>query len=347
MSGLDIPEASRLCGIFAVKRGTYLMNHLRLQDTRKIVIVYRFEAIKRMTPAPFSRQQRVRCTAGAVDKKEERQMTASLQSGLFAGDAALQQAADTDSGHVLPGAIGDHVAKLQTALLFLTTSRITNAEFLEGRYGTTTTEAVLAYKEAREIINFSYQKKADNIVGKMTMTRLDKDLTESQLASLVFDLGERARIEGLLLSLRLGVLRMVTTTLESLTECKEAFELSIIHAGVAASAQQKCSTIDGLNASFRSTAKIRLGSCLVSSRTIKNTGPSSPGSPAISAESTMSTFSSGSGPISSVTTASSWRAASLSRTCQPPSPHRVMARCSSRHAIACSTQPSRFRSEDR
>ena len=94
-------------------------------------------------------------------------MTATLQSGLFAGDATLQQAADSDSGHVVPGAIGDHVAKVQTALLFLTTSSIENKEFLEGRYGATTADAVLAYKKEREIINFSYQKTADNIVGKI------------------------------------------------------------------------------------------------------------------------------------------------------------------------------------
>jgi hypothetical protein len=109
----------------------------------------------------------------------------------------------------------------------------------------------LAYKEAREIINFSYQKKADNIVGKMTMTRLDKDLTESPLASLVFDLGERARIEGLLLSLRLGVLRMVTTTLGSLAECKEAFELSIIDPRESLRLHSKNAlTIDGLKRFF-------------------------------------------------------------------------------------------------
>jgi hypothetical protein len=178
-------------------------------------------------------------------------MTATLQSGLFAGDATLQRAADIDSGHIVPGAIGDHVAKIQTALLFLTTSSIENTEFLEGRYGTTTADAVLDYKEEREIINPTYQKTADNIVGRMTMARLDKDLTESQLATLMFDLGERARIEGLLPFLRPGVLRMVNTTLNSLVECKEAFELSIINPMESLRLHRKNAlTIDGLKRFF-------------------------------------------------------------------------------------------------
>jgi hypothetical protein len=46
-------------------------------------------------------------------------------------------------------------------------------ELASGRYGASTAEAVLEYKRTRKIINFSYQTKADNIVGKMTIAALD------------------------------------------------------------------------------------------------------------------------------------------------------------------------------
>ena len=40
---------------------------------------------------------------------------------------------------------------------------------------------MLAYKQKRNIINRSYQTKADNIVGKMTMAALDKEMLEAEL----------------------------------------------------------------------------------------------------------------------------------------------------------------------
>jgi hypothetical protein len=39
-----------------------------------------------------------------------------LSSELFQGDAALEAAANVDSGHIMQGARGPHVAKIQTAL---------------------------------------------------------------------------------------------------------------------------------------------------------------------------------------------------------------------------------------
>ncbi|MBV9929692.1 MAG: hypothetical protein JO013_01950, partial [Alphaproteobacteria bacterium] len=40
----------------------------------------------------------------------------ALLAKLFRGDAALEAAAQTDAGHIVPGSRGDHVAKIQTAL---------------------------------------------------------------------------------------------------------------------------------------------------------------------------------------------------------------------------------------
>ncbi len=39
---------------------------------------------------------------------------------------------------------------------------------------------MLAYKRKRNIINFSYQTQADNIVGKMTIAALDKEIFEKE-----------------------------------------------------------------------------------------------------------------------------------------------------------------------
>ena len=45
------------------------------------------------------------------------------------------------------------------------------------RYGPATAAAILAYKQKRNIINRSYQSQADNIVGKMTIQALDRELS--------------------------------------------------------------------------------------------------------------------------------------------------------------------------
>ena len=46
----------------------------------------------------------------------------------------------------------------------------------DGTYGPATAAAVLAYKRKRSIINTSYQKTADNIVGIMTIQSMDREL---------------------------------------------------------------------------------------------------------------------------------------------------------------------------
>lgn len=103
-----------------------------------------------------------------------------LQSYLFAGNARLERCLVSHPDHVKPGDSGPHVQDIQIALEFLDGLEIDAGEKERGYYGPSTAKAVLAYKTKRKIINTSYQSTPDNIVGIMTMTRLDKDMVESQ-----------------------------------------------------------------------------------------------------------------------------------------------------------------------
>jgi hypothetical protein len=99
-----------------------------------------------------------------------------LKSDLFAGDRALEAALHIDASHILRGTVGDHVKKIQTALTLLLADPpcdIGEAELIPGSYGQRTAAAVLRYKTERKIINFAYQTRPDDIVGKMTMRSLD------------------------------------------------------------------------------------------------------------------------------------------------------------------------------
>ena len=100
----------------------------------------------------------------------------ALQSNLLRGDPELEACLVRDSAHVVTGAVGAHVAKIQTALARLDGAGIASAEIAAKLYGTSTANAVLAFKKKRNIINHSYQNTADNIVGKMTVTALDSEM---------------------------------------------------------------------------------------------------------------------------------------------------------------------------
>jgi peptidoglycan hydrolase-like protein with peptidoglycan-binding domain len=101
---------------------------------------------------------------------------------LFRGDPKLEAAAVSDPAHIVQGASGEHVRKIQQALIQLDGARLEP----DGKYGPATAAAVLAYKKKRNIINRSYQTQADNIVGKMTMAALDREMLvkESELPDL-------------------------------------------------------------------------------------------------------------------------------------------------------------------
>lgn len=100
----------------------------------------------------------------------------ALQSQLFRGDPKLEAAAVSDPAHILRGAAGSHVRKIQLALIKLDRAVIAQNELQQSVNGPATANAVLAYKRKRDIVNRSYQKQADNIVGKMTMASLDKEM---------------------------------------------------------------------------------------------------------------------------------------------------------------------------
>ena len=127
----------------------------------------------------------------------------ALQSALFRGDAKLEAAATSDAAHITPGARGPHVGKIQQALIQLDGATIV-ADMV---YGPGTAAAVLAYKQSRSIINRSYQSQADNIVGKMTIATLDRELVEREvppfedgMAVCKFTDGRGYRSGGLLLA---------------------------------------------------------------------------------------------------------------------------------------------------
>jgi peptidoglycan hydrolase-like protein with peptidoglycan-binding domain len=96
----------------------------------------------------------------------------SLQSQLFRGDPKLEAAAVSDPAHIVPGSKGQHVRKIQSALIQLDGAAID----ADGVYGPATAAAVLAFKQQRKVVNRSYQTQADDIVGKMTMAALDREL---------------------------------------------------------------------------------------------------------------------------------------------------------------------------
>lgn len=96
----------------------------------------------------------------------------ALRSKLFSGNQKLEAAAVSDPAHIQQGAVGEHVAKIQTALVQTDGATIS----ADGRFGGATAAAVLSFKQKRDIINRSYQSQADSIVGKMTMAALDEEM---------------------------------------------------------------------------------------------------------------------------------------------------------------------------
>ena len=108
-----------------------------------------------------------------------------LVSHLFRADPLLQKCAVDNAAHVLRGHAGDHVGRIQLALLALDNARIARDELIGSVFGASTATAVLSYKSSRGIINYSYQKHADDIVGIMTVARMDAELValEGRLGS--------------------------------------------------------------------------------------------------------------------------------------------------------------------
>jgi hypothetical protein len=104
----------------------------------------------------------------------------ALGSNLFKDSKRLAQCEVNKAAHVAPGDRGDHVRLIQIALGEIEGAAIDATELSQGHYGASTARAVLAYKTKRRIINLSYQTSPDNIVGKMTIVSLDKDMLSLQ-----------------------------------------------------------------------------------------------------------------------------------------------------------------------
>ncbi len=101
-----------------------------------------------------------------------------LASALFSGDPKLEACLVNDAAHVTTGAVGPHVGKIQTALADIDGLEIDSGETSASRYGPATAAAVLWFKRKRNIINYSYQTQADDIVGKMTIAALDREMRD-------------------------------------------------------------------------------------------------------------------------------------------------------------------------
>jgi hypothetical protein len=100
----------------------------------------------------------------------------ALHSRFLSADPRLQAALVSDAEHILLGSVGAHVVRIQSALNLLDRAIISATELQRGLYGSSTAAAVLTYKRKRNIVNRAYQSKADNIVGKMTIARLDREM---------------------------------------------------------------------------------------------------------------------------------------------------------------------------
>lgn len=105
----------------------------------------------------------------------------SLRSRLFSDSKALQSCLVSDAAHLVIGTRGDHVSKVHTALFLVDGLSVDPAELRSKLYGKSTAAAVLAYKTKRNIINPAYESTPDNIVGKMTIAALDRDVLAKEM----------------------------------------------------------------------------------------------------------------------------------------------------------------------
>jgi hypothetical protein len=103
-----------------------------------------------------------------------------LQSYLFRDDQRLQACLVHDPAHVTRGAQGAYVEKIQAALSSLDGLAIDPAELAAKRYGSSTASAALSFKTKRKIINYAYQMRLDDIVGRMTIAAMDRELVQRQ-----------------------------------------------------------------------------------------------------------------------------------------------------------------------
>jgi peptidoglycan hydrolase-like protein with peptidoglycan-binding domain len=100
----------------------------------------------------------------------------ALRSKYFRGDPQLESASRENRFHILMGAQGLHVEKIQQALMLCDESNVEASEIASRTYGPSTAAAVLRFKKKRNIVNRSYQTQADAIVGIYTIQALDNEM---------------------------------------------------------------------------------------------------------------------------------------------------------------------------
>ncbi|HMF58461.1 MAG TPA: hypothetical protein VK619_19105 [Pyrinomonadaceae bacterium] len=117
-----------------------------------------------------------------------------LRSELFRGNIRLERCAVDNAQHVVRGNAGDFVSKIQEALVILDNALLLGNDISSQTYGPSTAETVLAYKTTRNIVNRAYQSTPDDIVGIMTIARMDTEMAdmEARMPEMI----ERARIGG-------------------------------------------------------------------------------------------------------------------------------------------------------
>lgn len=111
-----------------------------------------------------------------------------LSSKLFKNDPKLQACLVSDPDHVIPGSVGEHVSKIQQALFLTNNASIDTNELGDMRYGTSTANAVLAFKGAPRNILAPGEVVPNNIVGKKTIARLDAEMFATENQPISFDI---------------------------------------------------------------------------------------------------------------------------------------------------------------
>lgn len=105
-----------------------------------------------------------------------------VESKLFTSNPSvstrLNKALVSDPDHVVPGASGEHVAKIQVALSILGKLAIDQSDRDRKFYGSSTADAVLAFKGACRPPLLNHLNRLDDIVGKKTTRELDRQMAE-------------------------------------------------------------------------------------------------------------------------------------------------------------------------
>lgn len=115
-----------------------------------------------------------------------------LRSKLFRGNKRLEACAVNHAQHVVRNNTGDFVSKIQEALVILDDAIIMGNEVSVQTYGASTAKCVLDYKTKRNIVNRAYQTAPDEIVGIMTITKMDEEMAklEAEMPEMI----RRARV---------------------------------------------------------------------------------------------------------------------------------------------------------